>query len=241
MLMRLDKFLTSQNVCSRREASKLVREKRILINGKPAAKSDIKVDPECDMIEVDGASVAYRKFIYIMLNKPAGVLSASTDKNAPTVIDLLPDELCRRGLFPAGRLDKDTTGLLIITDDGDFAHRMLAPKSGVYKLYNALLDKPLSDEGKASLEAGITLSDGTSFRPARVSFKSEEDRSDVLIRITEGKFHEVKRMFAYCGCEVKKLRRLAVGELFLDEDLAEGEARLISDTELKKVFSGQNN
>ena len=238
--MRLDKFMTSQNICSRKAASKLAKSGTITVNGKPAAKCDMKVDPERDIIEVGGKRIEYREFVYIMMNKPSGVLSASTDKKAKAVSDLLPDELRRRGLFPAGRLDKDTTGLLIITDDGGFAHKMLSPKSGVYKLYRAALDKPLSDEGKAKLERGVVLESGESFRPARVRFPGESDRTDVLVEITEGRFHEVKRMFASCGCEVEKLRRLAVGELFLDEKISEGEARLISSEELKRVFSGQN-
>lgn len=237
--MRLDKFLSSQNICSRKEAGKLARGGQILINGKPAAKCDIKIDPESDIIVVGGAEVTYRKHLYIMMNKPQGVLSASTDKNAKTVIDLLPDELRRRGLFPAGRLDKDTTGLLIITDDGDFAHKMLAPKSGVYKLYNAKLDKPLGDEGKAALERGVTLNDGTRYRPAVISFPAENDKTDVYIRITEGKFHEVKRMFAYVGCEVESLHRMAVGGLYLDNDLALGESKSISEKEIKSIFCGQ--
>lgn len=238
--MRLDKFLSSQNICSRKEAAKLAKEGRITVNGISAAKCDIKIDPDSDIIEVDGARVAYSKYIYIMMNKPKGVLSASTDKNAPTVIDLLPDEFRRRGLFPAGRLDKDTTGLLIITDDGDFAHRMLSPKSGVYKMYKAQLDLPLTDEGRKTLESGITLKDGTSFRPAVISFEND-DRQNVYIRITEGKFHEVKRMFAYVGCEVLELERKCIGELFLDEDLLPGESKLISDLEIYNIFSGHIN
>ncbi len=238
--MRLDKFLSSQNICSRKEAAKLAKEGRITVNGISAAKCDIKIDPDSDIIEVDGARVAYSKYIYIMMNKPKGVLSASTDKNAPTVIDLLPDEFRRRGLFPAGRLDKDTTGLLIITDDGDFAHRMLSPKSGVYKMYKAQLDLPLTDEGRKALESGITLKDGTSFRPAVISFEND-DRQNVYIRITEGKFHEVKRMFAYVGCEVLELERKCIGELFLDEALMPGESKLISDLEIYNIFSGHIN
>ncbi len=237
--MRLDKFLSSQNICSRKEAVKLAKSGVITINGKPAAKCDIKIDPERDIIEVGGETVSYRKNLYIMMNKPKGVLSASTDRNAPTVIDLLPDELRRRGLFPAGRLDKDTTGLLIITDDGEFAHKMLAPKSGVFKLYRAKLDLPLTDEGKNTLEHGITLSDGTKFRPAVISFEDENDRSDVLIRITEGKFHEVKRMFAFVGRDVLELHRKRIGALELDKELAFGESKLISEKEIKSIFCGQ--
>lgn len=239
-MMRLDKFLTSQNVCSRRDASKLAREGRIKVNGIAAANSDKKIDPDHDIIEVDGRTIAYSRYIYIMMNKPKGVLSASADKRAATVIDLLPEELKRRGLFPAGRLDKDTTGLLIITDDGDFAHKMLAPKSGVFKLYRALLDKPLTDEGKAALENGITLPDSTKFQPALVHFSESGDKKDVLIRISEGKFHEVKRMFAHVGCKVENLERLAIGNLFLDKNLLPGDVRLISLEELKTIFCGHN-
>ena len=238
--MRLDKFLVSQNICSRKEAGKLVREKRVLLNGEPPTKADTKLDPENDIITVDGKTVSYRKYLYIMMNKPKGVLSASTDKNAPTVIDLLPEELLRRGLFPAGRLDKDTTGLLIITDDGDFAHKMLSPKSGVYKLYEAVLDSPLTNSGKTALENGITLADGTSFLPAKISF-ADNTAQTVLAEISEGKFHEIKRMFSYVGCNVLELRRLRIGELPLDENLSPGESRLMSENELKNVFSSHYN
>lgn len=235
--MRLDKFLSSQNICSRRDANTLTKKGRIKINGVLAAKADVKIDPECDTIEVDGVIIEYSKYLYIMMNKPQGVLSASNDKNAQTVIDLLPDDLRRRGLFPAGRLDKDTTGLMIITDDGDFAHRMLSPKSGIYKTYNAILDKPLSDDGQKSLESGVILNDGTAYKPAVIVFNKENDRSDVLIRITEGKFHEVKRMFQSVGCEVTALKRLSIGGLSLDEKLQAGECRLLTDAEKKSVFS----
>lgn len=235
--MRLDKFLTSQNICTRSEAKKLAREGRVSVNGIPAAKSDEKIDPERDTIEVDGAVVSYKKYLYIMMNKPEGVLSATNDKNTPTVLDILPDEYKRRGLFPAGRLDKDTTGLLIITDDGEFAHKMLSPKSGIYKRYIALLDKELSDYGKAELEKGVTLSDGTAYRPARIFFDNA-DKTTVTAEITEGKFHEVKNMFLYVGCEVLKLKRISIGGLELGGNLAEGESRLISEKELKAIFNG---
>lgn len=238
--LRLDKFLSSQNICSRKEAAKLVRLGRITVNGAAAAKSDIKIDEEHDIIEVDGTPVSYARFLYIMMNKPAGVLSASADKHAPTVIDLLPDELRRRGLFPAGRLDKDTTGLLIITDDGDFAHKMLSPKSGVYKLYRARLDKPLTSEGQEILEHGVTLPGGESFLPARISFENVDDKSCVLCEIMEGKFHEIKRMFAFVGCEVVQLERIRIGSLEIDKNLHSGESRLLSDRELKSIFNGHN-
>lgn len=239
--MRLDKFLSSQGICSRKQAAKLVKDKCVKVNGVCASKSDIKINAERDIIEVGGEIVAYTKYIYIMMNKPKGVLSASADRNAQTVIDILPENLKRRGLFPAGRLDKDTTGLMIITDDGEFAHKMLSPKSGVYKLYLAELDCDLSESGKAALEHGITLNDGTEYRPAKISFENTNNRSRVLAEISEGKFHEIKRMFKAVGCEVLELKRLRIGNLFLDENLAGGEARLMSLNELKMVFSGNNN
>ena len=240
MSMRLDKFLTSQNICSRKEASKYAREKRLCVNGAVVKSADVKIDPESDIVSLDGENISYSEYVYIMLNKPGGVLSASNDKNAPTVIDLLSDDMRRRGLFPAGRLDKDTTGLLIITDDGEFAHRFLSPKYHVEKLYRAHLDRPLDDGGKASLEAGVTLSDGTKYRPAKIDFENEEDRTTVFVKITEGKFHEVKKMLAFVGCTVLQLERLRIGGLEIDKNLAPGEARLISEEELKAIFSGQN-
>lgn len=143
---RLDKFLTSQNVCSRKEAGKLVRAGLVQINGVQAQSPAQKLEPGRDRVTAEGQEILYRQYLYIMMHKPAGVLSATEDRQTPTVLDLLPPALSRRGLFPAGRLDKDTTGLLIITDDGDFAHRMLSPKSHVYKLYRALLERPVSPE-----------------------------------------------------------------------------------------------
>ena len=145
---RLDKILSSQEICSRKEVKSFIKNRRIRINGEFVLKSDMNVDPENDIIEIDGELLDYRRFVYIMMNKPKGVLSASNDKNAATVIDLLPQEMKRKNLFPAGRLDKDTTGLLIITDDGEFAHNFLSPKKHVPKLYRALLDGELTDEKK---------------------------------------------------------------------------------------------
>ena len=175
-----------------------------------------------------------------MMNKPKGVLSASNDKNAETVIDLLPDDLKRKNLFPAGRLDKDTTGLLIITDDGEFAHNMLSPKKHVPKLYRAVLDGELSDKNKTILESGITLSDGTQYKPAKVFVKNENNRREVEIEICEGKFHQVKKMFEFVGLTVVDLTRLRVGGLNLDENLALGNAKLLSRIELSLIFSGNN-
>lgn len=237
---RLDKILSSQGICSRKEAKALAADGKIKINGTPARRADIKLDPEKDIVEIDGNVLDYKRFVYIMMNKPKGVLSASSDKRDKTVIDLLPDELQRGGLFPAGRLDRDTTGLLIITDDGDFAHRMLSPKKHVYKLYRAVLDGELSDEQIKTLEGGIELKDGTCFKPARVNIPDSSDRRIAEIEICEGKFHQVKKMFSFVGLEVVDLKRLRIGGLWLDADLDEGSSRYLSDFELKFIFDCHN-
>ncbi len=237
---RLDKILSSQGICSRKEVKNFIKNKRITINGIPPIKSDTKVDPQSDIIKIDGETLNYQKFIYIMMNKPKGVLSASTDRRAETVIDLLPENLRRKNLFPAGRLDKDTTGLLIITDDGEFAHNMLSPKKHVRKLYRAVLDGELTDDKKAVLENGITLSDGTIFKPAKVYINDENNRCEVEIEICEGKFHQVKKMFAFVGLTVTELNRLRIGELYLDENLRPSECRLMSGSEIQSIFRGNN-
>ena len=237
---RLDKILSSQGICSRKEVKNFIKNKRIKINGTHPIKSDTKVDPENDIIEIDGEKLEYQKYIYIMMNKPQGVLSASDDRRAETVIDILPDNLKRKNLFPAGRLDKDTTGLLIITDDGEFAHNMLSPKKHVWKLYHAVLDGELTDEKKKILENRITLSDGTNFKPARVCIKDENNRREAEIEICEGKFHQVKKMFAFVELTVTKLDRIRIGNLYLDENLVEGGCRLLSPDEIQLIFRGNN-
>lgn len=233
---RLDKFLVSQNIGSRKEAARLVRGGAVTVNGQTAKDPAQKLDPAVDLVTVDGREVAYRKHLYIMMNKPAGVLSATEDKHAPTVLDLLPPDLQRRGLFPAGRLDKDTTGLLLITDDGDFAHRMLAPKSHVYKRYQAVTERPVTQEDVEAFAAGIRRGE-VQFAPARLWSGEEGGRPVALVEIREGKFHQVKRMFEATGNRVLELRRLAVGGLALDPALGPGECRPLSEEEAASVFS----
>ena len=235
---RLDKILSSQGICSRKDVKTLIKNKRVKINGAFPPKSDIKLDPEHDTIEIDGSPVIYRKYIYIMMNKPQGVLSASSDSRDTTVVDLLPEELKRKSLFPAGRLDKDTTGLLIITDDGAFAHNMLSPKKHVPKLYHAVLDGDLTDSSKHILENGITLNDGTVYKPASIGFL--DSRHEVSVEICEGKFHQVKRMFEFVGLTVVKLKRIRIGNLKLDESLNKGDCRLLSNDELTAIWDSNN-
>lgn len=233
---RLDKILASQNLGSRKEAGALIRRGAVAVNGQTVHRPETKVDPERDEIAVEGRVLTYRRHVYIMMNKPAGVLSAANDPRATTVIDLVPESLRRRGLFPAGRLDKDTTGLLIITDDGDYAHRMLAPASHVYKLYEARLDTPVVPGDAERFAAGLDLGDFTSL-PAELIVPDEADPYVARVWIREGKFHQVKRMFHACGHEVEALRRLCVGELSLDPDLPEGACRLLTQYEADAVFS----
>lgn len=235
MTERLDKFLGSQNLGSRKETNLLIRKGRVTVNGTPAKGGAEKVDPERDLICVDGKQIAYRKYLYIMMNKPAGILSATEDKKAETVLDLLPPELMRRGLFPAGRLDKDTTGLLLITDDGEFAHKMLSPKSHVYKLYEAQTEKPVTEENRKAFLKGVSFQ-GISYAPARLKVGESGGKEAAFVEIREGKFHQVKRMFEAVGNRVTALKRLRIGALSLDETLAPGEVRLLEEEEAHLVF-----
>lgn len=245
---RLDKILASQNVGSRKEVQKLIKSGLVTINGTVCNKPETKFDPEEDEIFVSGKKLDFQKYVYIMMNKPAGVLSASNDKNTVTVIDLLPQEMKRKGLFPAGRLDKDTTGLLIITDDGDFAHNMLSPKKHVYKLYRAETDGTITQSHIEKFKNGIMLEDGTRCLPAELytqcpleepykNYFGEPLKSNVgFVKICEGKFHQVKKMFAAVGLKVIFLERLSIGGLVLDNKLKQGKSRFLYKYEKNLIF-----
>lgn len=232
---RLDKFLSSQNVCTRKEAARLVKKGIVLVDGVPALSPEQKLEPEKARVTVGGREVAYRRYLYLMMNKPAGVLSATEDKRSKTVLDLLPPELSRRGLFPAGRLDKDTTGLLLITDDGGLAHRMLSPKSHVYKRYEAVTLRPVSQEDVEAFARGISEG-GQSFAPAKLWQEEGLEGPRALVEVREGKFHQVKRMFEAVGNKVLSLKRLKMGELALDKTLGIGEVRLLTEAEIAQIF-----
>ncbi len=231
---RLDKIIASQGKYSRSEVKKLVKAGLVKVNGKVVKASDIKCDTVADEIIVDGVSLNYKKHIYIMLNKPKGVISATEDPTQKTVIDLVPPELKRAGLFPAGRLDGDTTGFVLITDDGDFAHRILSPKNHIMKTYHATLRRPLTDDDIVKFKEGLTLGDGTKCLEAHVRMLPDRENTAEVI-ICEGKYHQVKRMFASLDNKVLELRRVKMGELDLDESLPEGCCRELTAEELELV------
>lgn len=233
MKERLDKFLSSQTALSRKEAQKAIKDKRVTVNGAVVRAADQKVDTESDIVTLDGQALTYKKHVYYMMYKPAGVVSATEDREEKTVLDLLPEEMRRDGLFPAGRLDKDTTGLLILTDDGDYAHRMLSPKKHVVKRYIAALDREPDGSVVTAFPEGITLGDGTVCKSGHAELLGG---TRAAVEISEGKYHQVKRMFAALGYHVTALERVQIGALTLDENLSFGELRVMSEAEAALVF-----
>lgn len=232
-LMRLDKYISDCGVASRREIKQMIKTGRITLNGVVAATAEIKIDPEQAVVTVDGTALKYDKYHYFMLNKPAGVLSATDDGKQKTVLNLFLPEHKKFNLFPVGRLDKDTTGLLLITDDGDFAHKVISPKSEIFKVYHAHTRLPVNAADIAAFKQGVTLSDGTLCLPAGLELC--EDGS-CLVTVMEGKYHQVKRMLASRGKPVTALKRLKIGDLKLDESLKPGEYRPLTADELCRVM-----
>ena len=231
---RIDKIIASQGQYSRSEVKKLVKSGRVTLDGRVLKSSDEKADPNVNIIAIDGKAVNYKKHIYIMLNKPQGVVSATDDRDHPTVIDLVPKELRRDGLFPAGRLDADTVGFVLITDDGDFAHEILSPKNHIMKTYHAVLQRDLTQEDIASFKNGIELKDGTLCLEAEVT-ALDSPQPMAQVKICEGKYHQVKRMFAALGNKVLYLKRVKMGGLPLDDTLEEGQCREITAEELELI------
>ena len=231
--MRIDKLLANMGFGSRKEVKKLLKDGAVRVNGIVLKDSNKHVDPEKDNITVYGEEVVYKPYIYLMMNKPKGVLSATEDLRERTVIDLLEEEDAHFEPFPVGRLDKDTVGLLLLTNDGQLAHNLLSPKKHVSKTYFALIDGPVSEEDRIKFAEGIKLDDGYVTKPAQLHIlKCGEVRSEIQLTITEGKFHQVKRMFEAIGRKVVYLKRVRMGPLFLDESLKEGEYRELSEEEV---------
>lgn len=235
---RLDKIICSQTMKSRRETDGLIRRGQVTVNGVVCRDPKVKADPETAEITVAGKPLNFSRFVYYMLNKPAGILCVSRDPKAKTVVDLLKEEDKRRDIFPAGRLDKETHGLVILTNDGDLAHRILSPKSRIWKRYQAVLDGPIGEKEIAAFKNGVTLADGTPCLPAELTVLEGGDKPLVEITICEGKFHQIKRMFGTVDRGVDWLKRLSVGGLALDETLAECEYRSLDKQEISLLFKG---
>ena len=225
---RLDKVVASAGKFSRREVKELVRQGRILVDGIPALSAEQKIDPSAAKIVIDGEAVSYEKYVYLMLHKPAGLLSATEDRREKTVLDLLPPELRKRDLAPVGRLDKDTEGLLLLTDDGELNHRLTSPKYHVDKVYYAEVDGRLEQADAARFAEGIALSDFTCL-PAKLEILTE---NTCLVTVQEGKFHQVKRMLGVCGKPVIYLKRLSMGPLKLEKTLPVGAYRTLTPQEV---------
>lgn len=233
-MIRLDKLLADTGRYTRSDAHGLIRDGRAAVDGIPVSAPDAKVDAETQRVTIDGEPLFYSRFHYFMLDKPPDTLTATKDRRVSTVLDLLPPDIRRLGLFPVGRLDRDTTGLLLLTDDGDFAHRVISPKSGVEKLYSAEVEGILSETDVRAFAAGLTLADGTKCLPAVLALTGG---GGCLVTVMEGKYHQVKRMLASRGAPVKSLRRLSIGSLQIDETLGFGGFRELTEKEKIAVLA----
>ena len=236
MLLRLDRILSETGLYTRREAKMLVQCGRVTADGQIVSRPDEKLDPETNVICVDGKPVVYQKYVYLMMNKPAGFVSAREDARDRAVTELLKAPYSGRGLFPAGRLDKDSEGLLLLTDDGAFCHNVISPKKHVEKTYYVETEGALTEADVQAFKKGITLKDGTACLPGKLEILESGEKSSAHVVITEGKYHQVKRMLASLGKPVVILKRLSIGGLPLDNALKPGEYRELSLAELDKIF-----
>ena len=234
---RLDKIIASTGKWSRKEVKNLIRHGQVLVDGLPAAGPEEKADLEAAEIVVNGERLTYQRYTWIMLNKPAGYLSATEDGRGKTVLDLLAQELRRQGLFPVGRLDKDTEGLLLLTNEGGLAHDLLFPRHHVDKVYYARVAGHLTEEDCQAFAAGMTLDDGLVCQSAVLEILSAGEESEAHVTLREGKFHQVKRMLAYRGKPVLYLERVKMGNLTLDPDLPRGEYRFLTAEEVENLRS----
>ena len=233
--MRLDKFISDSCAYSRRDIKKLIRKGSVSVNGMPVSAAEMRVD-ETDEIAIGGKVIAYTKFVYLMLNKPPGYVSATEDKHYPVVTDLVPEEYAHYNVFPVGRLDIDTEGLLLLTNDGAFNHAVTSPKKDVYKRYFARLDKSAQSTDIKAFAAGMKFKDFTA-KPARLEIT--DNPFEVYAEIAEGKFHQVKRMFERIGKTVVFLKRVAIGGLTMPENLKSGEIKECSKEELEELVFGE--
>lgn len=228
--MRLDKFLVNTGCCTRSVAKKQVRAGRVSVNGQVARTSDVNIDEYADQIVYCGKTVTYSRYTYVMLNKPEGVVSATEDGRDKTVLDLLPPDVRTRGMFPCGRLDKNTLGLMLLTDDGELSHRLLAPKSHVQKKYRFKSKFPVSANDAQRFEGGLTLEDGYVTKPAQIEL--DGDGCGGVITLVEGKYHQIKRMLEALDNKITYLERISFGPLTLDTALERGEWRYLTEAEI---------
>lgn len=229
--MRIDKFISDAGIASRRDSARAAKSGGITVDGAPVRDVSKHIDPEKSKVTYLGREIVYRKYTYVMLNKPEGYVSATDDKSLPYVTELLPDELRKQELFPVGRLDKDTTGLMILTNNGVLAHSLLSPKKHVSKVYYFTASEPLSAGAEDNFKNGVTLADGYECKSAILDLSS--DRLSGEITLTEGKYHQIKRMIAAQGNRVTSLERISFGDIPLDRKLARGEWRYLTDEEIK--------
>ena len=231
-MIRLDKYLADMSIGTRTEVKKLIRQGKVAVDGLIVKNPDIKVDTDTQKVTCNGIAVTYETYEYYMLNKPAGVISATSDEKEKTVLDLI-DSKKRKDLFPVGRLDKDTEGLLLITNDGELAHRLLSPKKHVDKLYYARVEGVVDAEDIDAFAKGVDIGEGELTKPAKLVVLKSDHISEIELTIQEGKFHQVKRMFEAVGKKVIYLKRLEMGTLKLDEGLALGEYRPLTQKEIE--------
>lgn len=232
-VQRIDKLLAAMGLCSRKEAALHAKKGAVAVDGVICRDASRKIDPEQVCLTLNGQPVGYQEHVYLMLHKPLGVLSATEDREQKTVLDLLPDVYRARGVFPVGRLDKDTSGLLLLTDDGALGHHLTSPKHQIHKVYHAVTDGALHQTDVEAFSAGITLRDGTRCRSAKLEIQSVTDQtSDVLVTVCEGRYHQVRRMLASRGAPVLTLERLSEGEIVLDPALKPGEWRELTRQEI---------
>ncbi len=234
--MRLDKFICDCGLASRSEISRACRAGGVTVNGVPVKKADFGVNPETDAVIYCGRKVVWRKFVYLLLNKPQGYVSATEDGDAPCVTELVPAEYRKMEIFPCGRLDKYTTGLMLLTNDGQLAHKLLAPKSHVTKRYGFCVALPLTDVDIAKLESGVNIGDCTT-APCKITLDTAETGQ---IEITEGKYHQIKRMMETVGNKITELERLTFGPLKLDRTLGRGQWRELTADEINALQNAPN-
>lgn len=237
--MRIDKMLANLGYGSRKEVKGLLKKGAVKINGEIVKDAKEHIDPNQDIVIINGQEVVYKEFIYLMMNKPGGVISATEDNRDETVVDLLEMEDQVYEPFPVGRLDKDTEGLLLITNDGQLSHRLLSPKKHVPKTYFAVIEGEVTEEDIVAFRNGVTLDDGYETKPGELVILKSGLMSDIELTITEGKFHQVKRMFQAVGKRVVYLKRISMGSLKLDETLELGEYRELTDEELEELMNYQ--